>query len=88
VAILLASLFLADEGVVAFIMLVLLFGLWNGIYLLIIPRSRFFGGILVLLLSLFTFIVAIPVGWAALVAGLLFVHGNWHSFLAATRLDQ
>ncbi|MEF8813690.1 MAG: hypothetical protein V5A55_07715 [Halovenus sp.] len=88
VGILLASVFLADNPAVAFILLVILFGVWNGIYLFVLPGARLLGGIAVLFLSLFTLLVAIPVNWVALPGGLLFVHGNWHAFLAAARLDE
>lgn len=86
--ILLVSVFLAETRIVAFVLLVLLFGLWSGVSRFLVPRSRFLGGIVILFLSLFTFLVAIPVNWVALVAGVLFAHGNWHALTAAARLDE
>lgn len=88
VGIALVSFFLAENPIVAFILLAILFGVWNGLYLFVLPRTRLFGGVAVLLLSVLTLLIAIPVNWVALPGGLLFVHGNWHAFLAAAHLDE
>jgi len=88
VGILVVSVLFAENPIVTFVLLAILFGLWNVIYLFVIPRARLVGGVAVLLLSVVTFLAAIPAQWVALVAGLLFAHGNWHSFMAAARLDE
>ena len=68
--------------------LLILFGLWNLIYLYLIPRSRLGGGIVLIFLSLFPFSSAGSLPWVTVAGGLLFVHGNWHAFISAARLNE
>lgn len=78
----------ADQWVAAFIFLMILFGVWNVIYLLIVPRTRFTGGIVVLFLSMPVLGLGTSVPWVGLIGGLLFGHGSWLALLAAARLDE
>lgn len=88
VGLLLVSVFFAESAVVAFIMLLLLFGIWNGIYLFIVPRTRFVGGIMLLLLGVLVLGIGTIANWIAALGGVLFVQANWLVFIAAARLDE
>jgi hypothetical protein len=78
----------ADVWVVSFIGLLILFGFWNLIYLLVVPRTRFVGGIIILIFSMIVFAIASLAPWTALVGLFLFGHGNWLAFVSAARLDE
>jgi hypothetical protein len=78
----------ADQWITAFIFLLILFGLWNALYLLVVPRTRFIGGVLLLVLSGPVLGVGTSVPWVGLLGGLLFGHGSWLALVAAARLDE
>lgn len=79
---------LADAWIPSFIGLLILFGVWNLIHLFVVTRTRFVGGLIILLLSLIVFAIATLAPWAALIGLLLFAHGNWLAFISAARLDE
>lgn len=78
----------ADQWVASFIFLMILFAIWNAIFLLIVPRTRFTGGIVVLFLSMPVLGVGTSAPWVGAIGGLLFVHGSWLALVAAARLDE
>jgi hypothetical protein len=66
----------------------LLFGVWNPIYLFVAPRARQTGGVLILFLSLIVFAAATEAAWATPIGLALFAQANWLAFTAAARLDD
>lgn len=68
--------------------LLILFGFWNAIYLFLVPRTRFGGGIFLIILSVFPLATTLDIEWVGVVGALLFAHGNWLAFTAAARLDE
>ena len=87
-AIILTSVFVAESTFFAGFGLLMLFGIWYAIYLILVPRLRGTGGIVIVLLSMFVMIAAIDAIWVAGVSLLLFLQGNWLAFSAAARLDE
>jgi hypothetical protein len=88
VALLLASIFLTNSPVPAFIFLLLLFGVWNAIYLYVVPRFRQIGGTAILVISVPVFLAGSAAAWVSILGLVLFLHGNWLAFTAAARLDE
>jgi len=88
VAIVLVGVFVAESTAFSIIALLILFGLWNALYLFVVPRARQTGGILIVFLSLIVFAAATESGWPAVIGLALFVQGNWLAFSAAARLDE
>ena len=82
------SFFLTDSPVFAFIGLLILFGIWNAVVLLLVPRSRFAGGVVLLIVSSMVLGFGMEALWLAALGGVVFVQANWLSFTAAARLDQ
>ena len=87
-AIILTSVFVAESTFFAGFGLLVLFGIWYAIYLILVPRLRGTGGIVIVLLSMFVMIAAIDAIWVAGVSLLLFLQGNWLAFSSAARLDE
>lgn len=83
-----ASVALSGSTVGVGIGLLILFGLWNLLYLYVIPRARLGGGIVLIYLSLFPLDAAGSLPWVTAVGGLLLAHGCWHAFMSAARLDE
>jgi len=88
VAIILTSVFVAESTFFAGFALLILFGIWYAVYLVVVPRLRATGGIIIVLLSMFVLIGATEANWVAGVAALLFLQGNWFAFSSAARLDE
>ena len=88
VAIVLVGVFVADATPFAIIALLILFGLWNALYLFVVPRLRQTGGILIVFLSLIVFAAATEAAWATPIGLALFAQANWLAFTAAARLDD
>ena len=88
VAIVLVGVFVADATPFAIIVLLILFGLWNALYLFVVPRLRQTGGILIVFLSLIVFAAGTAATWASVIGLALFLQGNWLAFSAAARLDE
>lgn len=82
------SIFLTDSPVFAFIGLLILFGIWNAVVLLLVPKSRFAGGVVLLIVSSIVLGFGMDALWLAALGGVVFVQANWLSFTAAARLDQ
>lgn len=87
-AIIAASIVLPGSIVWTALGLLILFGLWNAVYLFLVPRSRLFGGILLTFVSLFPLGSATSLEWVGVIGLLLFAQGNWLAFIAAARLDE
>jgi len=88
VAIVLVGVFVANNTGFSVIALLLLFGVWNAIYLFVVPRARQTGGVLILFLSLIVFAAATEAAWATPIGLALFAQANWLAFTAAARLDD
>jgi len=88
VAIVLVGVFVANNAAFSVIALLILFALWNVVYLFVVPRARQTGGILILFLSLIVFAAATEATWATPIGLALFAQANWLAFTAAARLDE
>lgn len=88
VAIIVAGVLLSTNPAGSIFGMLLCFGLWNTLYVYLVPRSEFAGGVAILVLSMFVFLVALAADWVAVIGLLLFAHGNWHAFIGAARLDE
>jgi len=75
-----------DTGVVI-VFLLFAFALWNGILYLVVRRSRFVGGIVLIVYSALFLAVGGIASWVGIYGVLLFAQGTWLSLVGAARLD-
>lgn len=73
--------------VFAVIAVSILYGLWAVILRLIVPRSRYLGGIAVSILSVLPLAIGFIASWVGIIGVFLFAHGAWLSLSAAAQLD-
>jgi len=66
----------------------ILYGLWAVILRLIVPRSRYLGGIAVSILSVLPLAIGFIASWVGIYGVLLFAHGTWLSVTAAAQVDS
>lgn len=88
VGIIATGLVIANNPFGAIIGMLLCFGVWNTIYVYLVPRSQFGGGVAILVLCMFVFLFALASDWVALIGLPLLAHGNWLAFTGAARLDE
>lgn len=67
--------------------LLVLYGLWSVLLRLVVPRSRYVGGIAISVLSAIPLAVGFIASWVGIIGVFLFVHGVWLSVTAAAQLD-
>jgi len=82
-----ASFVVADNVAFSVIASLLLYGLWVVVVRVFVSRSRFMGGMAVLLLSAVPLLVGIAVWWVGVVGLVVFTHGTLLALTGAARLD-
>lgn len=82
-----ASLYLAENVVFSVIASLILYGLWVAVVKLFVSRSRFIGGMAVLLLSAVPLLAGVAVWWVGAVGFIVFTHGSLLALTGAARLD-
>jgi hypothetical protein len=82
-----ASALLADNIAFSVIASLILYGLWVVVLKLFVSRSRFMGGMAMLLLSIVPLLVGIAVWWVGAIGLAVFTHGSLLALTGAARLD-
>lgn len=88
VGVLAVGLFFSDNPVFTVIASLILYGLWYALVALLVPRTRYVGGIALIVLSIPVFGIAFIANWVGIYAVFLLAHGNWLSLSSAARLHR
>jgi len=82
-----ASVVVADNVAFSVVGSLVLYGLWLVVVRVFVSRSRFVGGMAMLLLSAVPLLVGIAVWWVGVVGLVVFFHGTVLALTGAARLD-
>lgn len=82
-----ASVTVAENIVFSVIASLILYALWVAVVKLFVSRSRFMGGMAVLLLSAVPLLVGVAVWWVGIIGLIVFTHGTLLALTGAARLD-